>query len=175
VRFGVARVDLDRAPELGDRFAGPFQLNECAAHIEMRFRVVLADCGGFSELSQTMLHIALRQQSDYYGPLRLFDPPKNQLYVGWEEEGEWTNYTVRVKTAGTYKVTALYGNADNVISLDIDQKPAAKCKLPVATGGPHNWNKAQIGEITFEKSGLHLLTMHYGKGNNLAYLEFAPR
>ena len=109
--------------------------------------------------------------ADFSHP-NLFDPPKNQLYVGWEEEGEWTNYTVRVKTAGTYRMTALYSNADNVITFDVDQKPAAKCKLPAATGGPHNWNKAQIGEITFEKSGLHLLTLHCGKGNNLAYLEF---
>lgn len=109
--------------------------------------------------------------ADFSHP-NLFDPPRNQLYVGWEEEGEWTNYTLRVKKSGTYRITALYGNADNVIAVDIDQKPAAKCKLPVATGGPHNWNKAQIGAITFDKSGLHLLTVHYSKGNNLAYLEF---
>lgn len=110
--------------------------------------------------------------ADFSHP-NLVDPPKNQLYVGWEEEGEWTNYTVRVKTAGTYRITALYSNADNVVSFDIDQMPAAKGKLPVATGGPHNWNKAEIGEITFDKAGLHLLTVRYGKGNNLAYLEFA--
>ena len=109
--------------------------------------------------------------ADFSHP-NLFDPPKNQLYVGWEEEGEWTNYTVQVKTAGRYRITALYGNADNVISFDIDQMPSTKCKLPVATGSPHNWNKAEIGDITFDKSGLHLLTLHYGKGNNLAYLEF---
>jgi hypothetical protein len=115
----------------------------------------------------------MKEFADFSHP-NMFDPPKNQLYVGWEEEGEWANYTVRVKTAGTYRVTALYGNADNVISLDIDQKPAAQCKLPVATGGPHNWNKAKIGEITFDKSGLHVLTLHCGKGNNLAYLEFEP-
>ena len=113
----------------------------------------------------------IKDFADFSHP-NLFDPPRNQLYVGWEEEGEWTNYTLRVKKSGTYRITALYGNADNVIAVDIDQKPAAKCKLPVATGGPHNWNKAQIGAITFDKSGLHLLTVHYSKGNNLAYLEF---
>jgi len=109
--------------------------------------------------------------ADFSHP-NLVDPPKNQLYVGWEEEGEWTNYTVRVKKAGTYKVIALYGNAANTIKFDIDNKPASECKLPVATGGPHNWNKAEIGEITFGKAGLHLLTLRYGKENNLAYLEF---
>lgn len=68
---------------------------------------------------------------------------------------------------------ALYGNADNTIKFDIDNQPASECKLPVATGSPHKWNKAEIGEITFKKAGLQLLTLHYGKGNNLAYLEFA--
>ena len=109
--------------------------------------------------------------ADFSHP-NLVDPPKDQLYVGWEEEGEWTNYTVRVKTAGTYKVIALYGNAANTIKFDIDNKPASECKLPVDTGSPHKWNKAEIGEITFGKAGLHLLTLHYGKGNNLAYFEF---
>ncbi len=110
--------------------------------------------------------------ADFSHP-NLFDPPKEQLYVGWEEEGEWTNYTVSVKSAGTYKITALYGNADNVIKFDVDNKPDSECKLPIATGSPHKWNKAEIGEITFAEPGLHLLTLHYGKGNNLAYLEFA--
>jgi hypothetical protein len=110
--------------------------------------------------------------ADFSHP-NLFDPPKKQLYVGWEEEGEWTNYTVRVKKAARYKITALYGSADNVIRFDIDNKPASECRLPVNTGSPHKWNKAEIGEITFEKTGLRLLTVHYGKGNNLAYLEFA--
>jgi len=106
----------------------------------------------------------------------LFDPPKNQLYVGWEMYGEWTNYTVRVKKAGTYKITALYGGAASTIKFDVDDQPASVCKLPVDTTSPHKWNKAEIGEITFAKRGLHLLTLHYGENNlhnNLAYLEFA--
>jgi hypothetical protein len=30
------------------------------------------------------------------------------------------------------------------------------------------------GEITFPKAGLQLLTLHYTKGNNLAYFELVP-
>ncbi len=77
-----------------------------------------------------------------------------------------------LKTAGTYKVIALYGNAANTVTFDIDGKAAGECRLPVATGSPHQWNKAAIGQITFETPGLHLLTLHYGKGNNLATLDF---
>jgi hypothetical protein len=111
-----------------------------------------------------------------FSHVNVFDPPKDQLYVGWEVDGEWTNYTVRVEKAGTYKITALYGGADSTIKFDIDNKPASACKLPVDTGSPHKWNKAEIGEITFAKTGLQLLTLHYGEKtnkNNLAYLEFA--
>jgi hypothetical protein len=107
----------------------------------------------------------------------MFDPPANQLYVGWEQVGEWTNYTVRVKKAGTYKVIALYassraGDAKANFQVDIDNQPTECCKLPVPTGREHVWNKGEVGKITFGKTGLQLLTVHYNNGNNLAYLEF---
>ena len=109
--------------------------------------------------------------ADFSHP-NLADPPKNQLYIGWEDDGEWTNYTVNVKTAGTFKIVALYGNDANTLKFDIDGKPASVCKLPVATGSMHQWNRAEIGEITFLETGLHLLTLHYNKGNNLALFRF---
>jgi hypothetical protein len=107
-----------------------------------------------------------------YSHLNLVDPPKEQLYIGWEEDGEWTNYTVNVLTAGTYKILALYGNEANTLKFDIDGHPAADAKIPIATGKMHIWNKAAIGTITFPRTGLHLLTLHYDKGNNLASFEF---
>ena len=72
-------------------------------------------------------------------------PDKNQLYVGWTADGEWCNYTVNVKKAGTYKITALYSNQANKINFSINNKPASECKLPLATGDWHHWNKAEIG------------------------------
>lgn len=35
------------------------------------------------------------------------------------------------------------------------------------------WKKAECGEITFPNTGLQLLTLHYKKGNDLAYFDFA--
>jgi hypothetical protein len=102
----------------------------------------------------------------------LVPPEQNQLYVGWAKDGEWCNYTVDVKVAGTYKVIALYGNAANTIRFSINNKPAAECKLPVATGSMHRWNKAPIGTLTFAETGLQLLTLHYDAGNNFAYFDF---
>jgi Carbohydrate binding module (family 6) len=102
----------------------------------------------------------------------LFRPETNQLYIGWAADGEWCNYTVNVKAAGTYKVIALYGNLPNTIKFSINNEPASECKLPVATGSMHKWNKAEIGTITFPKAGVQLLTFHYNAGNNFAYFEF---
>jgi len=101
-----------------------------------------------------------------------FTPPVNQLYIGWTEDNEWVNYTVDVKIAGTYKIVALYGNDANTINFSINNKPAAECRLPLATGSMHKWNKAEIGTITFSETGLQLLTFHYNKGNNFGCFEF---
>lgn len=103
-----------------------------------------------------------------------FIPKTNQLYIGWEADNEWCNYTVDVKKAGTYKIIALYGNKANPVSFSINNNPVSECKLPVDTGSFHTWNKAEIGTITFKKNGVQLLTFHYNTGNNFAYFEFIP-
>jgi hypothetical protein len=111
--------------------------------------------------------------ADFNHP-NLFTPSTNQLYIGWTSDNEWCNYTVNVKQSGTYKITALYGNAANTIKFSVDNQPASECKLPLATGSMHIWNKAEIGTITFTNTGLHLLTFHYNAGNNFAYFDFEP-
>jgi hypothetical protein len=99
-------------------------------------------------------------------------PDKNQLYIGWTADGEWCNYTVNVKKAGTYKITALYSYQANKIKFSVNNKPASECKLPLATEDWHHWNKAEIGRITFAEAGEQLLTFHYNSGNNFAYFDF---
>jgi hypothetical protein len=113
-------------------------------------------------------------------------PEWQQLYIGWTEDGEWTNYTVDIKKAGTYRILAMYSNVAQTIRVWLNNQPAADCKLPVDTpkqfslqGYPdwvvwHIWNKADCGEIRFPQAGLQLLTLHYKKGNNLAYFDFVP-
>jgi hypothetical protein len=101
-----------------------------------------------------------------------FTPAQNQLYLGWTEDGDWANYTVNVLKPGRFRVLALYANDANTIKLSIDGKPAGSFVLPLKTGGMHCWNKADIGQVEFACSGIHLLTFHYNSGNNFAYLEF---
>ena len=109
--------------------------------------------------------------ADFNHPNKV-DPAVNQLYIGWQSDGEWTNYTVDVKVPGKYKIITIYGNKDNHSSLSLNGAEAAKLKLPEDTSNWHYWTQATIGEIIFPVSGLNLLTLNYNAGANLAFLDF---
>ena len=102
----------------------------------------------------------------------LVSPPINQTYIGWTEDGEWCNYTVRVAQAGRYRIRCLYSYQANAVRFDLNGRPAASCRLPLATASYHHWNLAQIGEIEFPETGTQVITFHYGKGNNFAWFDF---
>jgi hypothetical protein len=109
--------------------------------------------------------------ADFNHPNKV-DPKVNQLYIGWEEDGEWTNYTVDIKAAGKYKIVTVYGNEDNKSTLWLNNQKICDLRLPISTGNWHYWNQATIGEVTFTTTGFNLLTLKYNKGSNLAYLDF---
>ena len=109
--------------------------------------------------------------ADFNHPNKV-DPKVNQLYVGWQEDGEWTNYTVDIKAPGTYRIITVYGYQDNKSSLWVNNKKATDLVFPENTGDFHRWTQATVGEITFPVAGTNLLTLHYNKGSNLAYLDF---
>lgn len=127
----------------------------------------------------------VKKQADLDHPSP-FLPDWQQLYLGWEENGEWTNYTVDVKKAGRYKIVVMYSHVAQTIQFSLNNEPAADCKLPLdpwslypTRHDPewkiyHTWNKAQCGEIEFPAKGQQLLTLHYKQGNNLAYFDFIP-
>ncbi len=102
----------------------------------------------------------------------LVSPPINQLYIGWATNGEWSNYTVDVKSPGDYRIKALYSYQTNTVHFDVNGKPAATGNLPVATASWHHWNFDEIGTIHFPRAGVQLLTFHYTWGNNFAFFEF---
>jgi len=109
--------------------------------------------------------------ADYKKP-NIVEPMVNQLYIGWEAKGEWTNYTIDVKAPGKYKIITVYANTDNKSELWLNNKFAAKLFLPKSTGYYHQWDQATVGEIEFPTTGLQLLTLKYNTGPNLAYLDF---
>lgn len=109
--------------------------------------------------------------ADFNHPNKV-DPMVNQLYIGWESDGEWTNYTVQVNKAGKYRIITVYGNQDNHSELWLNREKASNLLLPENTGNWHYWTQATVGEIVFPKAGKNLLTLKYNKGSNLAYLDF---
>ena len=125
----------------------------------------------------------VKKMADLNHP-NMVGPDWQQLYIGWTEDGEWTNYTVDVKNAGKYKIQVMYSNLAQTIQFSRNNEPAADCKLPVDVSKQlplanlpdwivwHTWNKAECGEIEFREAGRQLLTLHYKKGNNLAYFDF---
>ena len=109
--------------------------------------------------------------ADFNHPNKV-DPKVNQLYIGWEDDGEWTNYTVNVRKAGLYRIITLYGNHDNGAQLLVNGQAAADLRLPEDMGDWHHWNQATVGYVRFEHEGLNLLTFKYNSGANWAYLDF---
>lgn len=118
-------------------------------------------------------------------PYELVHPPKDLLYVGWTDPGEWFNMTVNVNESGLYDVGLLYTSKNGgAISLDLDGQKIGKpiqiestynVQDPIAWRQWHHWNYAKdLARIPMPK-GKHVLTLHIVlEGNmNLAYLEFA--
>lgn len=111
-------------------------------------------------------------------------PPRDMLYVGWTEPGEWFNLTVDAAQAGTYVADFLYtSNRGGTISVDVNGKDATgplqiastyDAADPLAWRQWHHWNlTTQLFKVRLDK-GKNVLTVHIlTNGNmNLAYFDF---
>ncbi len=117
-------------------------------------------------------------------PFDKIRPPRDMLYVGWTEPGEWFNITVDVVQAGTYSADFLYtSNRGATISIDVNGQPATKplgiastydAADPVAFRQWHHWNLApNLFKLHLDK-GRNVLTIHtVSTGQmNFAYFDF---
>ena len=113
-------------------------------------------------------------------------PPRDMLYVGWTEPGEWFNITVDVAKAGTYTADFLYtSNRGATISIDVNGKPATSplgipstydSADPVTWRQWHHWNLApNLFKVHLDK-GKNVLTVHILSNGqmNLGYFDFKP-
>jgi len=111
-------------------------------------------------------------------------PPRDLLYVGWTEPGEWFNITVYEAQAGIYDADFLYtSNSGGTISFDVNGREATGPLLvatthdaadPVAWRQWHHWRLAsKFFKVRLSK-GKNVLTVHIlTHGNmNLAYFDF---
>jgi hypothetical protein len=98
------------------------------------------------------------------------EPVKDQLYIGWTSPGEWTKYTIVVKSAGAYKLGLMYtSNQNGKISFsvnDIDVTgaiPIPSTFVPadsIAWRQWHHWNYIDNLASISLKRGLQTFTIH---------------
>jgi hypothetical protein len=120
-------------------------------------------------------------------PYEAVHPPKDMLYVGWTEPGEWFNMTVQVARAGAYNIALLYtSNRGGTISFDLNGKPLTgqinvlstyNSADPIAWRQWHHWNVMKDLAVVDLPKGQSVLTLHIvSKGNmNFAYLDFTKK
>jgi len=104
------------------------------------------------------------------------DLPADKYYVGWIVPEEWLNYSVDVKTAGTYQINMLLSTAKEAteISLSVDGVDKTGAIILEITGHVHTWLMCtNIAEIKLEK-GRQVITLKFLKQGhmNIQYLEF---
>ncbi len=103
----------------------------------------------------------------------IVDPKPNQLFIGWQQKGEWANYTVYVNQKGKYIIYTVYSAVQNdPAELWVNNKFACKLNFPEKTGDAHIWTQAEVGSIVFPEKGLYLLKVKFGTGVNYGYLDF---
>jgi len=113
-------------------------------------------------------------------------PPKDQLYVGWTEPGEWFDITTDVAKAGKYRADLLYtSNRGGSISLDVNgQDATGPVMIPTTYNGAepiawrqwHHWDILRNAVVLDLAAGRNVLTVHIMTGGNmnLAYFDFRP-
>ena len=98
--------------------------------------------------------------------------------VGHTRAGEWLNYTVDIKTAGTYRFELRYasGSAGGTARLEVDGKDATGSLDLSSTGGWQRWRTLQKSGVALP-SGQHTLrfVIDSGRGDvgNLHWFRFA--
>jgi hypothetical protein len=113
-----------------------------------------------------------KDNQDFNHPNKV-DPKVSQLYIGWQEKGEWANYTVYVNKEGRYIIYTVYSSLDNQpAEIWINNKFACRLNFPEITGDQHSWTQSEIGSIAFPEKGLYLLTVRFSSGLNYGYLDF---
>lgn len=105
--------------------------------------------------------------------------PVDMHYVGWTFLGQWINYSVSIKAAGTYTLSALLSShhPDASISFAVDGVDVTGPIAIPTTGDWHTWQQLDgFAEMTLP-AGRHVITVHIVRdGNmNLRHLDFAAK
>jgi hypothetical protein len=118
--------------------------------------------------------------SDYRGDtgVDLYKTTDGGIALGYTQEGEWLEYTVDVKTAGDYKITASVaaGNATSAFKLYVDGK-AISDEVSVPQTADNSWDTYEtitVSDKVALTAGSHVLkleiTANYA---NIDWIQFA--
>lgn len=91
--------------------------------------------------------------------------------IGWTEPGEWLEYTIDVRTGGTYRLLARVAspNSGSSVRITVDGTPAATLAVP-ATGAWQTWTTVRSNDIALA-GGAHRLRVATDTGGfNLNWL-----
>ncbi len=95
--------------------------------------------------------------------------------LGWSTAGEWLEYTVDVKSAGTYDIELRVAcNGDNrTLSLEMDDSPIANNIAVPNTSGWQEWQTVIIPDVTL-KEGVQVMKLVVGDVDfvNVNYVVF---
>ncbi len=102
-------------------------------------------------------------------------------YIGYTNAGEWTEYTVKVDTAGTYNLGIRYASAGagGTFHLELDGTPITGELTAANTGGWSTWKTLSVPAVSLP-AGQHILRLvedTVGPTNavaNFNYLTVAP-
>jgi endoglucanase len=103
------------------------------------------------------------------------DASSNGYNIGWTQDGEWLQYTIKVDSSAAYNITLRYATLDNTgkIKLRLDGAALTETITLASTGGYQTWGNQTISNVVLYR-GTHTFRFHIEKGGaNIGYMKFA--
>lgn len=96
----------------------------------------------------------------------------NGYNIGWNDAGEWQNFTVNAQYAGTYKMKIRYAvSGTGSVTINVNEVAVlSNINLP-NTGAWSAYQLAELGDIELQ-SGTNVIQIYVNSGFNYAYLTF---
>lgn len=102
------------------------------------------------------------------------DASANGYNIGWTQDGEWLQYTIKVDSSAAYNITLRYATLDNTgkIKLKLDGAALTETITLASTGGYQTWGNQTISNVVLYK-GTHTFRFYFEKGGaNIGYMKF---
>lgn len=103
------------------------------------------------------------------------DASANGYNIGWTQDGEWLQYTIKVDSSAAYNITLRYATLDNTgkVKFRLDGAALTETITLGSTGGFQTWGNQTISNVILYK-GTHTFRFLFEKGGaNFGYIKFA--